>query len=169
MCVSTLVYPAPPILCWLFLDYICYGHDVAYVGEHFHLSAVRDVWLFFGWSDSLVIGRIWSTICKHQWPLLVFRFRIQSIRNTRLSRDCDILSDDSTEVQWKRTLLSFRTFDRYLKTLDALLWINSSLPMPGLWLYAHAPWMISDSGELWEFSVLRTWTGPSHFIDRTHH
>ena len=42
---------------------------------------------------------------------------------SRLSRDCAILSDDSTEVQWTRrllSLLSFRTSDRYLETLDAL-------------------------------------------------
>ena len=52
---------------------------------------------------------------------------------SRLSRNCAILSDDSTEVQWTRpllSLLSFRTSDRYLETLDALF--------VDKFVYAHA-------------------------------
>jgi len=74
-------------------DYIHEGHVVAYV------------------------GRIWSIIFYNRYETHYGQ------EQSRLSRDCAILSDDSTEVQWTRSLLSalsFRTSVRYLETLDAL-------------------------------------------------
>jgi len=84
-------------------DYIRDGHVVAYV------------------------GRIWSIICYNRYETHYGQ------EQSRLSRDCAILSDDSTEVQWTRrllSLLSFRTSDRYLETLDALF--------VDRFVYAHA-------------------------------
>jgi hypothetical protein len=63
------------------------------------------------------VGRIWSIILYNRYETHYGQ------EQSRLSRDCAILTDDSTEVQWTRPLLSvlsFRTSDRYLETLDAL-------------------------------------------------
>jgi len=85
-------------------DYIHEGHVVAYV------------------------GRIWSVIFYNRYETHYGQ------EQSRLSRDCAILSDDSTEeVQWTRrllSLLSFRTSIRYLETLDALF--------VDKFVYAHA-------------------------------
>ena len=105
-----------------------------------------------------LIGRIWSIICKCQRPFTCIpilttvstlgynRYETHyGQEQSRLSRDCAILSDDSTEVQWTRTLLSllsFRTSDRYLEKLDALF--------VDRFVYAHA-WTTFMS------TCLKTW------------
>lgn len=105
------------------------------------------------------IGRIWSIICKLPaalylsspfLPLPPFsgynRYETHfGQEQSRLSRDCAILSDHSTEIQWTRpllSLLSFRTSDRYLETLDALF-VDE-------FVYAHA-WTTFMS------TCLKTW------------
>jgi len=105
---STFPYTAPQCEKFLELlnmsrDYIRDGHVVAFV------------------------GRIWSIICYNRYETHYGQ------EQSRLSRDCAILSDDSTEVQWTRTLLSllsFRASDRYVETLDALF--------VDKFVYAHA-------------------------------
>ena len=105
-----------------------------------------------------LIGRIWSIICKCHRPCTCILI-LTTVSNlgynryethygqeqSRLSRDCAILTDDSTEVQWTRTLLSLtslRTSDRYLETLDALF--------VDKFVYAHA-WTTFMS------TCLKTW------------
>ena len=113
------------------LDYIRDGLVVAHVGENLHLSAFRE------FLDSIRDGDIVQVACVglHLHLSAVTCLPILTIvsnlgytnryEQSRLSRDCAIiiLVDDSIEVQWTRTLfslLSFRTFDQYLTTLDTL-------------------------------------------------
>jgi len=63
------------------------------------------------------VGRIWAIILYNRYETHYGQ------EQSRLSRDCAILPEDITEVQWTRrllSLLSLRTADRYLQTLDAL-------------------------------------------------
>jgi hypothetical protein len=63
------------------------------------------------------VGRFWSIILYNRYETHYGQ------EHSRLSRDCSILQDDITEVQWTRpylSVLSFRTADKYLDTLDGL-------------------------------------------------
>jgi hypothetical protein len=73
------------------------------------------------------VARIWSIIFYNRYETHYGQ------EQSRLSRDCAILLDESEEIQWTKPLLStlsFRTSDRYLETLNALF--------VDKFVYAHA-------------------------------
>ena len=118
----------------LVLDYIHDGHVVAYVGQNLHPTTVGNICLTFFFYRSDRTHLVYHMLVPSAFTCLLILTTASTLGynryethygqdQSRLSRDCAILSDDSTEVQWTRrllSLLSFRTSNRYLETLDAL-------------------------------------------------
>ena len=115
----------------LFLDYIRDGLVVAHVGENLYLSACREFLDSIRDGDIVQVAYVGLHLHLSAVTCLPILTIVSNLGYTnryeqsRLSRDCAIiiLVDDSIEVQWTRTLfslLSFRTFDQYLATLDTL-------------------------------------------------